>query len=234
MEHGPQAGLFPLEFAVPSRCAELLRSGQVDVGLVPVIELERQPLQIVPPLGIASQGPVLSILLLSKVPPASINSLAVDSSSRTSVVLTQILLAERFGCRPVIHAAAPDLPAMLASNDAALLIGDPALLADTSRIPFNLDLGAEWTDWSGLPMVFAVWAARPGIVTRAVESMLQASYLHGRASLDEIVNLEAVPRSISPKLARAYLTRHIHFELTPPYLEGLALYRQLARRLGFV
>ena len=152
-----------LELALPSACARRLQAGQVDVGLVPSVELNRQPLRAVAGLGIASGGAVRSILLLSKVPFSRIRTLAADSGSRTSVVLARLILAQRFGVQPVLHEAAPKYENMLRSADAALIIGDPALRIDPSSMIYEwLDLGHEWTQMTGLPMVFAVWAARDG------------------------------------------------------------------------
>ena len=224
-----------VRFEIPARCADLLRSGEVDIGLVPVIELERQPLEILPGLGIASRGEVLSILLISKVPVSEIRTLALDASSRTSVVLTQMVLAEKYGVRPRTVTAAPDIEAMLRTADAGLVIGDPALRVDR-EVPDRvvLDLGAEWTDWTGLPMVYAVWAARAGFDWRPASEALRESWEYGRDRIDQIASAEHARRGISRELARDYLTRNIHFEIGPEYALGLARYRELARNAGLV
>ena len=159
MLYGPQRGLFELEFAAPAQCAERLAAGQADIGLAPSIELARQGMEVISPWGVACLGAVRSILLISRVKPGRIRTLAADSNSRTSVALAQILLQERFGVRPALVSKAPDLPAMLEVADAALLIGDPALRLNVEALPYQvLDLGREWTELTGLPMVFAVWA----------------------------------------------------------------------------
>src|SRR6266566_4771135 len=121
--HGPPQDLFDLTFRVPSECADLVASGAADIGNIPAIEMQRQNLQMVPGLGVASRGAVRSILLVSKRPLAAIRTLAADSSSRTSVALTRIILSRRYGAEPEIHPYAPDLAAMLDHADAALIIG---------------------------------------------------------------------------------------------------------------
>jgi predicted solute-binding protein len=141
--------------------------GVADVGLVPVFEVDRLGLAWFPSLGIASRGAVRSILLISKVHPKKIKTLAADSGSRTSVQLARIILAERHGCLPELTTAAPIIDTMLESADAALLIGDAALSVDPVECGLTcLDLGEEWTDLTGLPMVFAVWAGRQQAICR--------------------------------------------------------------------
>ncbi len=145
----------------PSVCADQLASGEADIGIVPVIEMARQKLAYFRETGIASHGPVRSILLVSKVPFGKIRTLATDSGSRTSVMLSRIILAEKYGVEPQVISHPPDLAAMLGEADAALLIGDAALRIDPATLPFEtLDLGEQWTNLTGLPMVFAVWAGR--------------------------------------------------------------------------
>jgi chorismate dehydratase len=235
MLNGPQQGALDLIFEVPSRCAELLRSGAVDIGLVPAIELERQTLDVIPGLGIASRGEVRSILLISKVVPEQIKTLSADSSSRTSVVLARILLAERYGSNPVVTEATPEVGQMLQGSDACLVIGDPALRVDREDRSFHIfDLGAEWTAWTGLPMVYAVWAARSKFNWCPASEVLRASREYGRRCIPQIAAAEHARRGISEALARDYLTRNIHFDLGPEYQAGLARYRDLARSHGLI
>src|SRR5689334_13843251 len=163
MLHGAQRGTFDLSFAIPSECADRLADGRADIGIVPAVELIRQKLDIIRGTGIACRGPVRSILLISKVPFAEIQTFATDSSSRTSVALGRIVLARKYGVEPVLYSRRPHLGSMLEECDAALIIGDAALVLDPAQLPFHvLDLGTEWTVMTGLPMVFAVWAARAG------------------------------------------------------------------------
>jgi chorismate dehydratase len=231
--HGPQKGRFNFRFDLPVHCAEALRDGKADIGLLPCAELDRLGLDFLPELGIACDGPVRSILLVSRCPVEEIRTLSVDSSSRTSVALARIILAERYGCRPNISAHTPVLDEMLAENDAALVIGDPALHLDPALLPYRtLDLGAEWVAWSGLPMVFAVWAGRKQFLTPDVASAFCASYEWGRQHPDEMVELAASERGFPRELARAYFTRHIVYELSAKHLDGLELFRHHVRALG--
>jgi chorismate dehydratase len=226
--HGPQRGLFEFRFDLPAHCAEALRDRKADVGLLPCAELDRLGLDFLPDLGIACEGPVRSILLISRRPFDAIRTLAVDSSSRTSVALARIILAERYGCRPLVTAHSPSLEEMLAGNDAALIIGDPALRLDPEALPYRtLDLGAEWVAWSGLPMVFAVWAGRAEFLTAEVAEAFRASHHWGREHLDEMIERASADRGFDRNLVRAYFTRHIVYPLSPRHLEGLRLFRKL-------
>jgi chorismate dehydratase len=222
MLHGPQHGLFELEFRIPSACADQLASGAADIGIVPAVEIARLGLEIVPGTGIACHGPVRSILLVSSRPAGEIRRVAVDTSSRTSVQLARVILERRYGVSPELLPHPPDLEAMLRLADAALVIGDPALRIDPARLPYHIyDLGAEWVEWTGLPMVFAVWAARPGILTGEIAAAFGESCRYGRERLEEIVAAEASRREFAPQFVREYLTRHIVHELGPRDYEGL-------------
>ncbi len=202
------------------------------MGLVPCAELDRLGLGFLPGLGIACEGPVRSILLISRRPFTEIRTLAADSGSRTSVALARILLAERYGCVPAITTHAPRLDEMLAECDAALIIGDPALRIDPAQLPFQtLDLGAEWLAWSGLPMVFAVWAGRADVLREDVERAFDESYDWGAGHMEEIVRKAVAERGFPEDLARNYLTRHIVYRLSARHLAGLELFRRKVREL---
>jgi chorismate dehydratase len=230
--HGPQRGLFDFRFDLPVHCAEALRDRKADIGLVPCAELDRLGLDFLPELGIACDGPVRSILLISRVPFDAIRTLAVDSSSRTSVALARIILGERYGCRPTVTPHTPFLDEMLMENDAALIIGDPALHIDPEALPYQtLDLGAEWVEWSGLPMVFAVWAGQTGFLTADVAEAFRASYQWGWEHVDEMVEHAWAERGFRKDLARDYFTRHIVYPLSSKHLAGLTLFRKLVLAL---
>ncbi len=199
---------------------------------MPVIEMARQKLDYFPSIGISSIGPVRSILLISKVPFREITTLATDSGSRTSVMLSRIILAEKFGVEPRLISQAPELATMLGSADAALLIGDAALYVDPTTLPFEtLDLGAEWTSLTGLPMVFAVWAGRREAVQPRYGDALAESCRYGIEQVEQIVPLEAASRKLSEPLVHRYLTEHIIFEFGPRHAEGLAEYLKRATAL---
>jgi predicted solute-binding protein len=225
MLHGTQRGLFDLEFRLPAACADALATGEADIGIVPSFELTRQDLAVLPGAGIACRGPVRSILLISACPAAEIRTLAVDSSSRTSVQLARVILERKYGVAPATFSHPPDLEAMLGLADAALVIGDPALRIDPASLPFHVyDLGAEWVEMTGHPMVFAVWAGRRDAVTPAVVEAFHSSCQYGRARLEEIVRAESAARGFAPDLVREYLTRHIVHELGPRDYAGMELF----------
>lgn len=234
-EYGPLAGEVVLQLALPSECADYVRQGAADIGILPVIEIERQGLAWLPSVGIACRGPVRSILLIARKPLSAVKLLAADSGSRTSIELARILLAERFGATPRLISMRADLDAMLASADAALIIGDPALRLDVGRLAGRyevLDLGEEWVRHTSLPMVFALWAGRPGRIQDRHDELFRRSYDYGRRRLEEIIERECPPRRIDEDLARRYLSWHIVFELGARDLEGMRAYLRLARSLA--
>jgi chorismate dehydratase len=230
MLHGDQRGAFDLKFRIPSECAREVATGAVDIGIIPSIELNRHDYGRVRGLGIASRGAVRSILLVSSKPFGEIRTLAGDISSRTSIALARVILDRRYGTSPRMLPHEPDLARMLAAADAALIIGDPALHLDPNREDYYvLDLGASWTEMTGLPMVFAIWAGRKRAITPQVEAVFQASYEFGRAHLEDIIRVEAAQRGLPPELAREYLTEHILCELGEAEYRGLELFLEYAR-----
>ncbi|MGC8794111.1 MAG: menaquinone biosynthetic enzyme MqnA/MqnD family protein [Bryobacteraceae bacterium] len=232
MLHGRQKGMFNLDFALPSECADRLASGKADVGIVPAAELERLDLEIVRGAGIACRGAIRSILLILKTPPESVRTLAADTSSRSSVLLARIILAERYRVRPRLVAMPPDLDRMMAAADAAIIIGDPALRVNCDAIPHRVvDLGAEWFALTGLPMVFAVWAARRDCFREELAAEFLDSCRFGRAHLDEIVRQEAGPRGIPEALAHEYLRERVIHELGEEEYRGLTEFLERGRGL---
>ena len=233
MLHGPQQDYFELDFQIPATCADQVASGEADIGIIPSFELTRQDLEIVPGTGIACHGQVRSILLISTRPANEIRRLAVDSSSRTSVELARVFLARRHKVEPEFVPHAPDLEAMLRVADAALIIGDPALRIEPSRLPYQVyDLGAEWVEMTDLPMVFAVWAGRKEVITPEVIEVFQQSCRFGREHIEDIAASEGPRREFSRDLVRQYLTRHIVHELGPRDYEGMERFLAYAKPLG--
>ncbi len=229
MLYGPQREEVDLSFSIPSVCAEQVRRGEIEAGLVPVAEIARQALEIVPGVGIACFGPVRSILLFSRLPWSSVRLLAVDSSSRTSVELARVILRERFGVEPQITPHQPQLEEMLSTADAALIIGDAALRLNPETLPFEyLDLGAEWLALTGLPFVFAAWAGKPGIPLDRLSAVTRGSYDFGKTRLAEIAAQEWQERGITRELAERYLRHHIRYELGASEQQGLDTFLQLA------
>jgi predicted solute-binding protein len=232
MLYGPQRGIFDVLFRIPSECADLVASGHAEIGLVPCFELSADRYRMVPGVGIASRGPVRSILLISKVPAGQIRTLAADTSSRTSVALARILLSEKFGASPFVTRHPPRLDAMLAAADAALVIGDPALRLNPEALPFHVyDLGQEWTEFTGLPMVYAVWAGPPRFISPEAASALEASCRYGVERIDAIAEAETPKRGLTVELGRTYLSRHIVCELDTECMRGLDRYLAYAREL---
>ncbi len=231
MVHGEQRGLFDLSFGIPAECADRLESGLADIGIVPAVELNRQKLEIIRGAGIACRGPVRSILLISKVPFGEIRKLATDSTSRTSVALSRVILARKYGVEPEVQSHAPHLASMLEFADAALIIGDAALVLDPVDLPFHvLDLGAEWTQMTGLPMVFAVWAARAELPAQDPRPFL-ASMRFGLDRIDDIARSEHAKVGVSENLAQSYLRDNIVFELGDREYQGLTTFLQYASQL---
>jgi predicted solute-binding protein len=233
MSRGHERNLSELEFCLPSECADHLASGSADLGIVPIIEVRRQGLEIISDCAIACRGPVRSILLVSKVAPEKIRTLATDAGSRTSVVLTRILLHHIHGANPQLVSMAPDLDAMLAATDAALVIGDAALRLDPETLPYYVqDLGKQWVEWTGLPMVFAVWAGKPDTVRtlsgEGFAAILRASLEYGLSDMDRIVEEESQRRGFTPSVVRDYLTKNVSFDLGPAERQGMAKYLELA------
>lgn len=232
IEHGAEGGIFDMNYALPSECADQLASGEADIGIVPVIEMARQKLDYFRSTGIACRGAVRSILLISKVPFHEIKTLATDTGSRTSVMLARIVLAEKYGARPKLISRRAELAPMLGEADAALVIGDPALRLDPATLPFEtLDLGLEWTRMTSLPMVFAVWSGRKEVMHPRYEEAFLSSCRAGIAHLDEIVERQSPIRGVSEQLVREYLTRYIVFELSERDHQGLDLYLKQAAAL---
>ena len=231
--NGPQAPLAELSFAVPSECARRIENGSADIGIVPVIEMQRQGLEAVPGTGIACEGAVRSILLISQVAPSAIRTLAVDSGSRTSVALARIVLRQRYGAEPTVQVMAPQLETMLHAADAALLIGDAALAVDPSSLPYQvLDLGTEWNSITGLPMVFAVWAGRSERVaplrSRGIDAAFRDSLDYGLQHINPMVEEESRRRGFSNDLVHRYLTRHIRYHIGPREQAGMDCFLQYA------
>jgi len=229
MLHGEERKAVDLSFSIPSVCAERLEEGIIDVGLVPVAEIARQNLEIVPGVGITCLGAVRSILLFSRTPWTRVRTLAADANSRSSVQLARVILRERFGVQPDITPQVPVLNEMLSGADAALVIGDPALRLRPEELPYEcLDLGAEWLALTGLPMVFAAWAGKPGIPLNALERITISSYLFGKERMDDIVEREHTSRGVTAELAERYLRHYIRFELGADELKGLEAFLELA------
>lgn len=223
-----------VSYDLPSRLANQLAAGELDVALVPVVEYFRGvDYRIVPDLAIASRGPVLSVTVFSKVPWQEIGTLALDEGSRTSVALTQILL-RRYGAAPKLLPFPIDQPAEDIRADALLMIGDRAMKAALPGYPFSFDLGEEWFEWTGLPFVFAVWAVRPGVDLGEVADALVAAKRLGKAHVAQLAWQESQRLGLDAAFCRRYLTNIIRFDLGPAELAGLERFQHLAAELELI
>lgn len=259
---GPLEGKYDLSFAVPSRCAEDLRAGRVDVGIIPAIEYQRMDdVVALPGMAVASKNEVRSILVISKVPIEHARSLALDTDSRSSVGLVRLLCGKQWNIKPEFIDAAPDADAMLARADAALIIGDPALrlrikldqlegkspqggvccggdfddeLIKGVQTLFVYDVAQQWREMTGLPCVLAIWVARRGAVTQEMVADFQASREYGLAHIGEIAEGAALKLELPARALEKYLTENIDFSLDAENLAGLGLYYQECARAGLI
>ena len=235
MVHGPLCGRFDLAFTTPACCAEDLRAGRAEVGIIPSIEYQRiDGLKLLPGMSIASKNRVRSVLLLARVPIEQVRTVALDTSSRTSAALVQVLLQKFYKLEVVSRPANPDPEAMLRSSDAALLIGDPALLYNgNARI---YDLGEEWRRFTGLPVVFAVWAFRPGpgIDPADLGRDFASSRNAGLEHVDDIAAEWAPRLGLTAQAVKIYLTGNIDYTLDEENLAGLRLFHRLAHEIGAI
>ncbi len=258
--HGPLRGKYDLSFTVPSQCAEALRVGGVDVAIIPAIEYQRIPnLVILPNMAIASKKSVRSLLLVSRKPIQEVTRIALDRSSRSTQALTRILCEMRWKIAPEFFEAEPDLPSMLQSADAALLIGDPALRlaiacapnaqrdssgeiispASAAGLPapgplFIYDIVEKWRAMTSLPAVLAVWAARPEAITPDLVQDFQDSLGYGLQHLDAIASEAAAKMRLPVGELRRYLTENVDYHLDEENLRGLVRYYDLAAQVGLI
>jgi len=216
---------------LPSRLADGLGSGQLDVALIPSIECLRQPdCTIVSDACVACDGPVRSVKLYGRVPVAEIRSLALDEGSRTSAALARILLAERFAVEPELRPLPIDTPLEDSDADATMLIGDRGMISPDDAFEFVWDLGEEWSGWTGLPMVFAMWTARGDVDLGGLDELLGSARDEGIKCLAQIARLEAPALGLSEKECLAYLRDNLVFRLGRRQREGLELFCRLAVR----
>jgi chorismate dehydratase len=235
----PNAPSLSLSYDVPSRLADRLAAGQLDVALIPVVEVFRGGGSIVSNACIACRGPVMSVKIFFRTRPDRVRRIALDEGSRTSAVLGRLLLAERFSVRPEIehlpiHASLDDTDA-----DAVLLIGDRALGPVRGGFQVVWDLGDEWCRWTGLPFVFAAWAARPGLGLRqgellAIASRLEAARDSGVANLAAIAAAEAAGHGLTVPQCLGYLRDNLHYHLGQGEMAAIRRFRELAAAHGLV
>lgn len=226
---------FELVYDVPSICADKLHEGQTDVALIPAAEIGRgkENYFVVPQVGIISKGAVRSVFVVLNKDPQDVKTLALDQSSRTSVVLSQIILARQFGCRPEVFVQPPHLDTMLSQADAALFIGDPALELDLDRYRV-LDLGTLWTQMTGLPFVYACWTGRAGALSGEEAAQLVAAKHLGQKNVAHIASQYAKTHALTADFYETYLTRYILHDLDDDALEGLRRYYVYGAEIGLI
>lgn len=259
---GPLAGKYDLSFAVPSMCAEALRRGHADIGIIPAIEYQRiDGIVALPGMAIASKQEVRSLLVVAKRPIELAKRIALDTSSRSTVALVRMLAAECWKIAPEFVDAAPEPSQMLQSADAALVIGDPALeislkmdiLAgkapsgeqccqgdpDDMPVPgfetlFVYDVVHQWRQLTGQPSVLAIWAGRRDAITPEVISDFLASKQYGQQRVREIAEAASVKLDLPPLALERYLTENINYDLDPENISGLRVYFEKAAAAGII
>ena len=243
-EHEPTREIrdnFVVDYTVPSQCAKALTAGEADIGIIPVITTAEIPeLVVLPDVAIAARNRVRSILLVSRYPLEEVRSVAVDTSSRTSVGLVDVLLTKFYGGRRELRPMAPVISSMLYHCDAGLLIGDPAMMAQTDGL-YSYDLGELWRKQTGLPFVFAVWAVRKEALSQMRPGLeLGGIFCRSRDHGLEPKNVSAIAREWAPRIGLAepeivrYLQDNICYSLDEECRRGLALYFALAAECGVI
>lgn len=240
MDQGAVAPPAELVTGTPAELNDLLVAGSLDVSVISAVEYARhaKDLVLLPDLAISCDGPVKSVMLYSRLPVAELDGRTVllTASSRTSIALLDLLCRDVWKIRPQFaqaRAEANDLDALAGlPHDAVLVIGDPALLlAGRGGYPHRYDLGEEWKKWTGLPFVFAVWAARrpvPAAAVRVTHEALLASRAWGLDHLDALAGRAAVATGMPAVLCRDYLAG-LDYALTYKHLAGLTdFFRRLA------
>lgn len=260
---GPLAGRYELDFTVPSQCAEALRNGQADIGIIPAIEYQRMDgMVVLPDIAIAARDEVRSLLVVAKRPIDRARTLALDTSSRSTAALVRLLARNRWGIQPEFIDAEPDPPAMLERADAALVIGDPALRIsvkiaalhakthspgdpccvddpDAAPVPgvrmlFVYDVIAEWKQWTGLPAVLAFWAVRREVVTPEIVDDFLASKAYGLEHIPDIVRQASDQLQLPERDVESYLRKNIHFDLDAENRAGLQRYFEECGAAGLI
>jgi chorismate dehydratase len=224
-----------LRLDLPSRLADQLVDDQLDVALIPSVEfLRADRLFVVSDACIACRGPVRSVRLLFRTPPSQVKTLALDEGSRTSAVLSQVLLGRRFGLRPRLLPLHIDAKIDAVSADATLIIGDRAMKIEGEKYVDTWDLGEEWSRETGLPFVFAMWVARSERIPSACVDALELSRDEGLKNIESIIAAEAARHGLTVDDCRNYFLRQLYFYLGPQERAGLQLFHQYAMEMALL
>jgi chorismate dehydratase len=236
---GLEAGIpapfsYRFDGAEPSVCADRLAAHEAGVGLIPVAALPVIPeVRALPTLGVAAHHEVRSVLLISRVPLERVRSLATHAASRTSIALARLLLAERWGARPRLVSRRPPLEEMLEGVDAAVIIGDPAFEVHGRTDLLEVDLARAWTEWSGLPFVFAIWGIGP-TAPAGIESLLERSLGYAESHWSDLLPCWAQAHGVGLADAREYLEDTLTFRLGDPERAGMREFLRRATEAGML
>jgi chorismate dehydratase len=233
--HGPFRERFEVFPSSPASCADQLSKKEVEIGLIPSIEYQRMPgLRVIPGISISSLAEVRSILLVKPKGSKQINSVALDSSSRTSIALTKILLNIKFGDRPKFEVHPPDLHAMLNRCDAALLIGDAALKVSLKEYE-TIDLAGEWVKWQKKPFVCAFWACRPDYpFPEDLSAIFKEAKEWGLNRRSEIAKIYSKRLGLPVSFLENYLDENINFDMGAEHIQGVEKFYSFARQLDLI
>ncbi len=236
LDRAPASARLRLDCAVPSEVARRIAEDEADCALMPVAAAASVgDLRMVRGCAIGARGPVRSILVVGERPVEDLDEVALDLSSRTSVVLARLILrARRGGREPRLVGASPTAAiAGVGGARGALVIGDPALEIE-GRFSHALDLGAAWWEWTGLPFVFASWCGRPGVLSAADERLLEGAKLAGLARRDAIADEHAARTGLGSASLRAYLRDAVRYDFGDEERRGLERFYDEAARAGLL
>jgi len=221
-----------IHYAVPSQLAGMLAAGQVDVALLPVIDLlcADEAVQVLSDACIACDGATMTVRVFSCMPPERIERLYVDGDSHCSVAMAKLIWPHVYGHRLEIRTMSSDR--QVPASEPVLLIGDKVVTRRMDDRPWQIDLGQVWKDWTGLPFVFAVWAGRCGREHPWLAEALSAARDRGCARAVEIAQQAGPAHGWPVDLARAYLTDHMRYMLGPREHQAIEYFLKLAVEAG--
>ena len=226
---------YQVVYDLPSRLADRLADGELDVALIPVVEaVNSSRYTIVSDACIACRGPVWSVKLLSRVSGEKIKTLALDEGSRTSWTLARVLLGQKFGVQPECRTLSINQDWRATETDAVMIIGDRAMKANANECPFAWDLGETWRKWTGNPFVFAVWAAQPSSDLDRLDKILSTARDHGLETIEQIALDQAARYNLSSEECLNYLRDNLHFHLGVEEKTGLDLFLQYAANSSLI
>jgi chorismate dehydratase len=225
-----------LEMDLPSRLADRLAAGELDLALIPSIEYLRgaaRGYEILSGFAIAARGAVRSVKLFSRVPLERIGRLALDAGSRTSQALAQVWLDARFGVRPRrIESLPMGVPVLESTADAVLVIGDRAMKVPEGPFHAVVDLAEAWKEMTGLPFVFALWVVRPGVDLGKLPEALARSRAEGLRHANELAAMYGPRLGLERAICYDYLTRVLSYDLGESEITGLRQFAAMAAELG--